>query len=380
MPSRVEIRRWHGHLVPAVLGRFALMSRPWLSRLIGPLRTQKPLPRLCSGYFQPERGQFSCLSCGSLGDSYQEEPAQSVCLACPAHSRIWSNDQQGLSGSSDQPAVLEGISKRSACQCGEGFFHEHGIAGQPCIRCPTGGICLGKQAQPIPEAGFTFSVQNVTPLAVRQTSYIIKCKVKEACDGGPASLCASGYEGFWCGECSVGFYGHGGKCLPCGSQGIFTTLNAILFLAIFPLLAFFIWLTLRDPRNASPIVFVMRLFETIGILNALAIKWPGDVQTAFAIASLVNFNIEQLRMDCVWGSSNPIRRGLLMPLAPVALVLLGLSMWPVLYSAQRVYSRRNRETAKFDSFEGACRQFRGVVERDFNSIKSPRGKVRLIAG
>ena len=76
-----------------------------------------------TGYFQPERAQFGCLSCDSLGDFYQELQGQTSCQFC-AH-----NTQRYI-------GVLSGADRR-ACQCKEGaiFCHQSAMACMPsCLR------------------------------------------------------------------------------------------------------------------------------------------------------------------------------------------------------------------------------------------------------
>ena len=61
---------------------------------------------MCAGYFQPEAAQFSCISCDSLGDFYQELQGQSSCLSC-------------VEGTQSYVGVLTAENK-SACQCKQG--------------------------------------------------------------------------------------------------------------------------------------------------------------------------------------------------------------------------------------------------------------------
>ena len=61
--------------------------------------------------FQPEEGQYGCISCDSLGDGfYQELRGQTSCQDCPAHTQRYIG-------------VLDGAS-RSACQCKAGVQSE----------------------------------------------------------------------------------------------------------------------------------------------------------------------------------------------------------------------------------------------------------------
>jgi hypothetical protein len=67
-----------------------------------------------AGFFQPQEGQFGCISCDSLGDFYGELQGQTVCQHCAA------NTQRYL-------GVLSAANK-SSCQCKEGG-------------CRSGGLC-----------------------------------------------------------------------------------------------------------------------------------------------------------------------------------------------------------------------------------------------
>jgi hypothetical protein len=62
----------------------------------------------CAGFFQPDSGQFGCLSCDSLGDFYQELEGQPNCRQCVNHTRRYLG-------------VLSAAS-RSSCQCKEGVY------------------------------------------------------------------------------------------------------------------------------------------------------------------------------------------------------------------------------------------------------------------
>jgi hypothetical protein len=61
----------------------------------------------CAGYFQPDVGQFGCISCDSLGDYYQELQGETFCRRCPANTTRY---RGGLDGAN-----------RSSCECKEGL-------------------------------------------------------------------------------------------------------------------------------------------------------------------------------------------------------------------------------------------------------------------
>ena len=58
------------------------------------------------GNFQPDNGQFGCISCDILGDFYQELSAQSSCVACPPNTKRFTG-------------VFTAATK-SSCRCTEG--------------------------------------------------------------------------------------------------------------------------------------------------------------------------------------------------------------------------------------------------------------------
>ena len=64
----------------------------------------------------------------------------------------------------------------------------------------------------------------------------------------------------------------------------------LLLITLFVVVAFFVFLTVKPPRNGSPLIFLMRTLETLGILGLTAVRWPGSVQTFLSVVSLVNFN------------------------------------------------------------------------------------------
>jgi hypothetical protein len=59
--------------------------------------------RLFVGFFQPEQGQFGCISCDNLGDYYQDLPGLTFCQTCAKNTQRY-------------VGVLS-AANRSSCQC-----------------------------------------------------------------------------------------------------------------------------------------------------------------------------------------------------------------------------------------------------------------------
>ena len=75
-------------------------------------------------------------------------------------------------------------------ECQFGFF------GPACARCPEGGVCNGRGAEPYALEGYFGGTNNS----------FARCQPIVACVGGPRNLCSKAYSGDLCGTCSVGYY------------------------------------------------------------------------------------------------------------------------------------------------------------------------------
>ena len=275
------------------------------------------------GYFMAKSGGIECSSCDNLGDFFQELSGQTRCTACPANTRRYSG-------------LLSGAN-RSACQCMKGSFHDDGVASEGCIVCVAGLTCEGRLEPPTPSAGFVVSSstnQHGSPSVAVSTC--VQCRNRQACAGGAGSPCAQGYTGRRCGICDDGFYVWGGFCMSCGHDATVYFLAVLLIVLVFVLTSFFIWQTLLDPRVGSPIVFILRLLETLGLMSSMVIDWPGVVLNFLSTVNLVNFNTEMFRTECLFGHPHPISKAVTSAFLPVVLFAAGLILFPVL----RFWSRR----------------------------------------
>ena len=76
----------------------------------------------CPGYFQPDHGQFGCINCDSLGDTYQDLSGETVCVSCPNNTMRYRGALVGA--------------KKSSCECKEGLHS---------IRSPSLSLALHTQ-------------------------------------------------------------------------------------------------------------------------------------------------------------------------------------------------------------------------------------------
>ena len=251
----------------------------------------------------------------SLGSFYQEKQAQPACQACPH------NTQQYVG--------VESGANKTACLCKERTYNSKGIAGEACAACPVGASCSGKLDAPVPLPGY------VRGTGEGASAAIVKCQTEEACLGGPQSLCAEGYTGLRCGECADGWYMFGRQCEKCGSDGVVAFLNVLLLVLLFVVVTFFVGLTVLNPQKGSPLIFLMRSLETLGILGLTAVEWPSSVQTFLSIVSLVNFNTELFQIECSLGRTHPVRQAAMAPLFLLVVYGIGLLLWALVILAKK---------------------------------------------
>ena len=89
--------------------------------------------------------------------------------------------------------------------------------GLNCSPCPQGAFCPGGNRL-WPRSGY-YAEGELPP--------VIACHPAEACLGGRASLCSTGYQGIGCSACADGYYRDNVVyCTKCQSQGAI----AVLFL------------------------------------------------------------------------------------------------------------------------------------------------------
>ena len=186
---------------------------------------------------------------------------------------------------------------------------------------------------------------------------IVTCHYDGACPGGSDSPCGDGYGGPRCGLCADGYYKLSQRCRECASTAASLTLVILLAILTLCVIVFFLWQTLRDPRVGSPIVFLMKLLETLSIMSLTIVRWPGSVATFLPILSLVNFNTEMFQTECILGRPHPTRAALMYIGGLAAAVLIMLLFWPLLRLLKRSSFNPNHAENAAD-LESMCAQLR----------------------
>ena len=164
----------------------------------------------------------------------------------------------------------------------------------------------------------------------KSSIYIVRCHASDACLGGAQSSCGEGHVGNRCGQCAKGWYTYSRKCMPCGGDAGVYTLVIVAACCAVAVSCFILWQLMLDPRVASPFVFLMRLMETLAILQQTSIDWTPAVRTVFAALSVVNFNTEMFRFECLFGPPKPIQQAVAAAAVPFATFLVFIAARPLI--------------------------------------------------
>lgn len=202
-----------------------------------------PCPR---GTYQNASGQSECIRCPENG--YASENGTTVCQTCPPGTSTITH--------ASLPTSL------TQCICAKGFFHSNGEAGVACDICPSGGICAGGDALPLPLPGYWLD---------QQGGEIIPCSRLDhnACPGGYYNTCGPEYVGIRCGECNKGYYRTGATCTRCpNNQG-----SRLVVYAVVIIVFSFVAVYFARERNRSTFLTTFSIasnfFQILGIVLSM---------------------------------------------------------------------------------------------------------------
>ncbi|KAJ3433709.1 repeat outer membrane protein [Anaeramoeba flamelloides] len=244
--------------------------------------------KLCkTGTYQDATGATGCIECGP--GKHQNEIGQTTCEKC-AYGEYQPNYGSKDCKSCDINAItlLRGSKSLEDCMCNIDYY---GNNGGICTKCPTGGVCT-KIGLEYPEADFGYWHSDVDPTDLRE------CLTDYACPGGAVNKCNTtlGYKGEVCSECTNEFYKLEDECEKCPENQ--AARIVLIFLALFIILGFGFVLAQKARNYFGSFTIGLSFLQIISIMYKLDLKWPSNLKSTFKFASIFNFNIEFLAVDC----------------------------------------------------------------------------------
>jgi hypothetical protein len=232
-------------------------------------------PCVCDrGYEYDDAIFFICQSCPP--DAYKEIRGSSRCKFCDASMRT----RNSASNSS-----LD-------CECREGYYVKPDDLNKPgqaiCSACPMGGYCKGGKDRPVAKPGYYVS-NSVAEV-------FVKCQVAEACVG--QDMCAEGYEGYKCGDCELGFYRKGSRCVPCTGWAVAVFYMCAIIFVIF--LAITFWMSFKPPialRLAS-LRIGWSFIQITALYAQFDLNWPPEIKEVYRFLSFVILDIQITSPEC----------------------------------------------------------------------------------
>jgi hypothetical protein len=129
--------------------------------------------------------------------------------------------------------------------------------------------------------------------------YVARCDPPSACLGTRESLCADGYEGFMCGECSRNFYRAYGQCNPCpvASSATMFIIGDVAVWLLFALSA----VAIRERMTLSYVVMIVR---ALSLLSAIGKMTEGEdvprwVLTVYEVLYIFSGDYSFIKPDCI---------------------------------------------------------------------------------
>ncbi len=259
------------------------------------------------GTFGSASGQTACALCpvASFGDA----DAQTSCKECaPASSsapELWTTLKQ-VSGTA-QLVPFEGATAFESCGCRPGSRPEKG----DCVPCGVGLTCAGM--------GQVHVLPGYHALPDRPGE-VWECFGEDGqlrCPGGPLSTCAPGRvnSSVACSLCEPGLApAKSGRCEPCG--GADCALPIVLcIIALILVVAMYLSVEFRSKATEKEIflcVFtitsqLLSTFQQLAVWSHLAISWPPAFRSILKVFSVLELDMDHLRLGCIWDVSPGVK-------------------------------------------------------------------------
>ena len=183
------------------------------------------------------------------------------------------------------------------------------LVGATCKACPAGGYCPGGgRVWPLP--GYWSFDETALPQP---------CALPQACPGALSdpqttangqrltSLCAEGYSGVLCTDCTSGYFLSSQACVSCGLQSTERMeLFAVLFVAVGLFLSMAVAVATLSARGLTSVVSSLLLMQHLSVVGKLGgsqvasgMPWVTEL---FTVLSMLNFDLQFVKPGCVVAS------------------------------------------------------------------------------
>ncbi|CAJ1374394.1 unnamed protein product [Effrenium voratum] len=242
--------------------------------------------RCPKGSYSNSYGNVECQYCGQ--GFYEEQEAQTSCTKCPA----------------SRTTQLLGAISLASCVCTESHIDDGGV----CTFCGDGLSCpLGSTLsllQSVNDTGaqlpHVLGGYHSDPAAPLQ---VYKCQ-DNFCPGGSPGTCKGGRQGLTCGDCPADHYWASNECTRCGAV-MWAWILALVTVVVGIFRSYYL-LTSSYTAKASvmgcttaSLGMMLALFQNLGVLSMVDVKWPDEVSNLLAFASIFTFNLDALGFSCL---------------------------------------------------------------------------------
>jgi outer membrane protein assembly factor BamB len=164
-----------------------------------------------------------------------------------------------------------------------------------CKPCPKGATCPGGN-RVWPEPGYWNPSED--------SGYVMECRPTERCLGGKMSVCAPGYAGELCGECSPGFIRTpSGVCVACpatASRLILLIGDVVVWLSV----ALTAWAS-QCHENLQRVVDVVVVLQSAGgFATLMSPKFPNWIVAIYDVFYIFMGNYDIFKADCFGNSTS----------------------------------------------------------------------------
>lgn len=330
--------------------------RPCAKGFSQPNRTASTSCVLCAhGYYSDEKGATECRAC-DVGWITTSVPA-TACEPCPpgraSSPPEGSITQQvqcfpcelgfyanGLGNSVCLPCaellpgsmtLFQGSASPQDCVCPPNTYFQRLAPSAPakCVPCPYGLICPGGNGPPLQEEKFAASrprYEGAVPEDVVHCMDNIRCPGNTPLGSCPPHV-VKPTKGAACDTCEAGYYEMDGVCKQCdvGSCWAFLVMALVLVLSAVCLYLF----ALRPASVVSQTYLTITIcfgltinvVQVIGSMRTISLHWPFPISVLLSIFEVFTFDVDILRLSCVFGIHKPH-----------VIYLLSLSMHPIFAS------------------------------------------------